>query len=261
MVLRPAYAVTWVVVDPAGGGRVPAFSSDHPRSVAVRAAGRRGGVTGTAFFATAVTDGPRRGPAAAATPGLLAGRGALVLQSRSCSSRWARSRSPSAVVSPDALRALTPSALAAHQARMRPISLRSAARGVRLARVRVAAHAAPVRLRCGPPCCRAAVERVALLPVRTGVVLAGGGANGVLGLGLFVVFTTGLTVVFTWLSEQHRREPAAGGSCCTARWTAPRPTFRCWPTAGSSWPMPRRSASSSVIADRRGADGAGAHPR
>ena len=36
---------------------------------------------------------------------------------------------------------------------------------------------------------------------------AGGGANGVLGLGLFVVFTTGLDRGVHLVVEQHRREP------------------------------------------------------
>ena len=80
--------------------------------------------------------------------------------------------------------------------------------------------------------------------LRTGW-FAGGGANGVVGLGLFVVFTTGLTVVFTWLSNNTGASlllvillhGSVDGTATYLQVLADR---------GSSRPMPRRSASSSV---------------
>ena len=104
-------------------------------------------------------------------------------------------------MSPDALRALTPSALAAYPGAYAahfffgPLFEESGWRGFALPRM---------QRRFGPM--RATVLLGLLWSgwhffLYAPAWFAGGGANGVLGLGLFVVFTTGLTVVFTWLSN------------------------------------------------------------
>ena len=195
-----AYAVTWVLWIPLVVGGVPAFSATTHAPSLYALPGVAVGVTGTAFFMTAVTDGR-------------AGVRRLLqrLVSWRVGVRWylvavlllplGQILVTAAVVSPDALRALTPSALAAYpgayaaQFFFGPLFEESGWRGFALPRM---------QRRFGPM--RATVLLGLLWSgwhffLYAPAWFAGGGANGVLGLGLFVVFTTGLTVVFTWLSN------------------------------------------------------------
>ena len=195
-----AYTVTWVLWIPLVVGGVPAFSATTHAPSLYALPGVAVGVTGTAFFMTAVTDGR-------------AGVRRLLrrLVSWRVGVRWylvavlliplGQILVTAAVVSPDALRALTPPALAASPGAYAahfffgPLFEESGWRGFALPRM---------QRRFGP---MRATLLLGLLWSGWHFFLyapawfAGGGANGVLGLGLFVVFTTGLTVVFTWLSN------------------------------------------------------------
>mgnify|MGYP001549267700 CR=1 FL=1 len=198
-----AYAVTWLLWLPLVLGGVPAFSQTTHAPSLYTLPGIALGVTGTAFFMTAVTGGRAGGRDVAR-----------------CLVRW-RVGVPwylvavllipvgqvlvtAAMVSPGALRALTPAALVAYPGAyvahffFGPLFEESGWRGFALPRLQ---H------RFGP---MRATLLLGLLWSGWHFFLyaptwfAGGVVTGGLGLGLFVVFTTGLTVVFTWLSNNTR---------------------------------------------------------
>lgn len=195
-----AYGITWLLWAPLVIGGVPAFSvSTHtPSWYALPAVAV--GVTGTAFAMTAATQG--RAGMARMLRRLVQWRVGL---------RWylvavtavplAQILITAALVSPDALRALTPSALTLYPVSylahfvFGPLFEESGWRGFALPRLQ---H------RFGP-------VRASLL---LGLLWSGwhfflyapawlqaGPVSAVVSAGIFVVFTTSITVVFTWLSN------------------------------------------------------------
>ncbi|WP_167104293.1 CPBP family intramembrane glutamic endopeptidase [Mycobacterium sp. DL592] len=193
-----SYAVTWLLWAPLVITGVPAFSetTHTPSWYALPAVAV--GVTGTAFFMTAVTQGRagvhrlvqrlrcwRVGPAWYLVAMLLIPVGQLLITA--------------ALVSPEALRALTPSALALYPSSylahfvFGPLFEESGWRGFALPRMQH--RFGPVR----------ATLLLGLLWSGWHFFLyapswfAGGAVNGVVGVGIFVVFTTSISFVFTWL--------------------------------------------------------------
>lgn len=195
-----AYGVTWLLWAPLVVGGVPAFSASTHTPSWYALPGVAVGVTGTAFFMTAVTQG-RDGVTRMARR-LVRWRVGL---------RWylvavlaiplGQILVTAAVVTPDALAALTPSALAIYPVSyvahffFGPLFEESGWRGFALPRMQ---H------RYGP-------LRATLL---LGLMWSGwhfflyvpswlrdGPVAAVVSGAIFVVFTAGLTVIFTWLSN------------------------------------------------------------
>lgn len=195
-----SYGVTWLLWAPLVFAGVPAFSetTHTPSWYALPAVAI--GVTGTAFFMTAVTQGRpgvhrllqrltqwRVAPVWFAVAILFIPIGQVLVTA--------------ALVGPDALRALTPAALAIYPTSylahfvFGPLFEESGWRGFALPRLQ---H------RFGP------VRATLLL----GLLWSGwhfflyapswfasGAVNGVVGVGIFVVFTTSISFLFTWLSN------------------------------------------------------------
>lgn len=195
-----SYGVTWLLWAPLVFAGVPAFSetTHTPSWYALPAVAI--GVTGTAFFMTAVTQGRagvqrllrrltqwRVAPVWFAVAILLVPVGQVLVTA--------------ALVSPDALRALTPSALAIYPTSylahfvFGPLFEESGWRGFALPRMQH--RFGPVR----------ATLLLGLLWSGWHFFLyapswfAGGAVNGVVGVGIFVVFTTSISFLFTWLSN------------------------------------------------------------
>ncbi|WP_328353321.1 CPBP family intramembrane metalloprotease [Mycobacterium sp. NBC_00419] len=198
-----SYAVTWLLWAPLVFTGVPAFSetTHTPSWYALPAVAV--GVTGTAFFMTAVTQGRagvRRlverlrcwkvGPVWYLVAILLIPVGQLVITA--------------ALVSPQILNALTPSALALYPSSylahffFGPLFEESGWRGFALPRM---------QQRFGPV---AATLLLGLLWSGWHFFLyapswfATGAVNGVVGVGIFVVFTTSISFIFTWLSNSTK---------------------------------------------------------
>ena len=195
-----SYAVTWLLWAPLVFAGVPAFSATTHTPSWYALPGVAVGVTGTAFFMTAVTQG-RAGVR-------------RMLQRLMCwrvGVRWylvaillipvGQVLITAALVSPEALRALTPSALAIYPMSylahfvFGPLFEESGWRGFALPRMQ---H------RFGP------VRATLLL----GLLWSGwhfflyapswfanGAVNGAVGVGIFAVFTTSISFIFTWLSN------------------------------------------------------------
>lgn len=198
-----AYAVSWLLWIPLVLGGVPAFSATTHTPSLYTLPGIALGVTGTAFFMTAVTDG--RAGVRELLRRLVCWRVGL---------RWylvavlliplGQLLVTAAVVDPATLRALTPAALMAYPGAyvahffFGPLFEESGWRGFALPRM---------QQRFGPM--RASLLLGLLWSgwhffLYVPAWFAGGAATGVVGLGLFVVFTTGLTVIFSWLANNTR---------------------------------------------------------
>ncbi|BBZ74922.1 CAAX amino protease [Mycolicibacterium anyangense] len=195
-----SYGVTWLLWAPLVFAGVPAFSETTHTPSWYALPGVAIGVTGTAFFMTAVTQGRagvqrllrrltqwRVAPVWFAVAILLVPVGQVLVTA--------------ALVSPDALRALTPSALAIYPTSylahfvFGPLFEESGWRGFALPRMQH--RFGPVR----------ATLLLGLLWSGWHFFLyapswfAGGAVNGVVGVGIFVVFTTSISFLFTWLSN------------------------------------------------------------
>lgn len=195
-----AYAVTWLLWSPLVIGGVPAFSDTTHAPSLYTLPGIAIGVTGTAFFMTAVTQGRpgvrrllqrlvhwRVGVWWYLVAVLLIPVGQVLVTA--------------AVVDPAALEALTPSALVFYPGAylahffFGPLFEESGWRGFALPRMQ---H------RFGPMRATLLLGLLwsgwhFLLYVPTW--LTAGPAGALAGMGIFVVFTTSLTVIFTWLSN------------------------------------------------------------
>jgi membrane protease YdiL (CAAX protease family) len=195
-----SYGVTWLLWAPLVFAGVPAFSETTHTPSWYALPGVAIGVTGTAFFMTAATQGRagvhrllqrltqwRVAPVWFAVAILLVPVGQVLVTA--------------ALVSPDALRALTPSALAIYPTSylahfvFGPLFEESGWRGFALPRMQH--RFGPVR----------ATLLLGLLWSGWHFFLyapswfAGGAVNGVVGVGIFVVFTTSISFLFTWLSN------------------------------------------------------------
>jgi uncharacterized protein len=198
-----AYGVTWLLWSPLLIAGVPAFSATTHTPSWYALPGVAVGVTGTAFFMTAITQG--RAGVRRLLQRLVCWRVGL---------RWylvavllipvGQLLVTAALVSPDALRALTPSALAHYPAAYAahfvfgPLFEEAGWRGFALPRMQ---H------RYGP---MRATLLLGLLWAGWHVLLyapswlQGGPVNGLIGVAIFVVFTTSISVIFTWLSNNTR---------------------------------------------------------
>ena len=198
-----AYAVTWALWAPLVANGIPAFSATRHVPSLAALPGVAIGVTGTAFFMTAVTQG-RAGIR-------------RLLQRLTCWNvgvRWylvALLLIPliellvtAALIGPEVLRALTPAALALYPAAFGahfifgPLFEETGWRGFALPRMQ---H------RFGP------LQGSLLLGLLwagwhfflyASAWFAGGMAAGVAGAAVFIGFTTTISVVFTWLSNNTR---------------------------------------------------------
>lgn len=195
-----SYGVTWLLWAPVVFAGVPAFSATThtPSWYALPAVVI--GVTGTAFFMTAVTQG---------RPGVRRMLQRLVFWRVGV--RWylvaillipvGQLLITALLLGPEALRALTPSALAIYPTSylahfvFGPLFEESGWRGFALPRLQH--RFGPVR----------ATLLLGLLWSGWHFFLyapswfAGGAANAVVGIGIFVVFTTSISFIFTWLSN------------------------------------------------------------
>ncbi len=195
-----SYAVTWLLWAPLVFAGVPAFTEATHTPSWYALPGVAVGVTGTAFFMTAVTQG-RAGVQ-------------RMLRRLACwrvGVRWylvaillipvGQLLITAALGSPDALRALRPSALALYPVSylahfvFGPLFEESGWRGFALPRMQH--RFGPVR----------ATLLLGLLWSGWHFFLyapswfAGGPVNAVVGVGIFVVFTTSISFIFTWLSN------------------------------------------------------------
>ena len=195
-----SYAVTWLLWAPLVFAGVPAFSESTHTPSWYALPGVAVGVTGTAFFMTAVTQG--RAGVQRMVRRLVCWRVGV---------RWylvailfipvGQLLITAALGSPEVLRALRPSALALYPASylahfvFGPLFEESGWRGFALPRMQH--RFGPVR----------ATLLLGLLWSGWHFFLyapswfAGGPVNGVVGVGIFVVFTTSVSFIFTWLSN------------------------------------------------------------
>jgi len=195
-----SYAVTWLLWAPLVFAGVPAFSESTHTPSWYALPGVAVGVTGTAFFMTAVTQG--RAGVQRMVRRLVCWRVGV---------RWylvailfipvGQLLITAALGSPDVLRALRPSALALYPVAylahfvFGPLFEESGWRGFALPRMQH--RFGPVR----------ATLLLGLLWSGWHFFLyapswfAGGPANAVVGVGIFVVFTTSVSFIFTWLSN------------------------------------------------------------
>ena len=195
-----SYAVTWLLWAPLVFAGVPAFSESTHTPSWYALPGAAVGVTGTAFFMTAVTQG--RVGVRRMVRRLVCWRVGV---------RWylvailfipvGQLLITAALGSPEVLRALRPSALALYPVSylahfvFGPLFEESGWRGFALPRMQH--RFGPVR----------ATLLLGLLWSGWHFFLyapswfAGGAVNGVVGVGIFVVFTTSISFIFTWLSN------------------------------------------------------------
>ena len=198
-----AYTVTWLLWSPLVIAGVPTFSATTHTPSWYALPGVVVGVTGTAFFMTAVTQG--RAGVRRLLQRLVCWRVGL---------RWylvavllipvGQLLVTAAVAGPGALRALTPAALALYPAAYAshfvfgPLFEESGWRGFALPRMQ---H------RYGP---MRATLLLGLLWAGWHVLLyapswlQGGAVSGLVSVATFVVFTTSISVIFTWLSNNTR---------------------------------------------------------